>query len=234
MRDITPHEMRHADPMVRSSIYRLLALAFRYPTQDVFEAYQDGDYLSELRDGMAQLPHLQPLATQVGELEHKVTRDLEELNFKDFEVGYTQTFDVGAPEPPCPPYEGVQRQGIERTHIMLEVSEFYKSFGLSMNREEGKRELPDHLCAELEFLHFLTFKEAQATEEDTPDLLKGYVLAQKDFLERHMVSWFPAYCEKLEKSAKAPFYGDLARVTQTFTDLDLKWATSRLQELDPS
>ena len=26
----------------------------------------------------------------------------------------------------------------------------------------GKRELPDHLCAELEFLHFLAFKEAQA------------------------------------------------------------------------
>ena len=45
---------------------------------------------------------------------------------------------------------------------MLEVSEFYKHFGLNMNQEEGKRELPDHLCAELEFLHFLTFKEAQA------------------------------------------------------------------------
>jgi DMSO reductase family type II enzyme chaperone len=232
MYDVTTSTLHHADPTVRSSIYQLLSLAFRYPTPEVFEAYKDGDFISELWAGVSHLPHLQPLVKEEGELKHKVKRDLEGVNFRDFEVGYTRTFDVGAPEPPCPPYEGVHREGIERTHIMLEVSEFYKHFGLKMNNEEGKRELPDNLCAELEFLHFLTFKEAQAMQEETPELLKGYVLAQKDFLERHIMTWFPRYSEKLEKSAKAPFYSDLARITQRFTNLDLEWATSRLRELE--
>lgn len=222
----------HADPMIRSSVYQLLSLVFKYPSPELFKAYRDGEFMAELWEGMSQLTHLQPLVNEEAELQHKVKKDLEGISFQDFEVGFTRTFDVGAPEPPCPPYEGIHRQGIERTHVMLEVSQFYKHFGLKMSDEEGRRELPDHLCAELEFLHFLTIKEAQAMQEDTPELLKGYVMAQKDFLERHLASWLPDYCQKLEKSAKAPFYSDLARVTQKFTNLDLEWAASRFQELD--
>ncbi|MHC1742074.1 MAG: molecular chaperone TorD family protein [Syntrophobacteraceae bacterium] len=224
--------MTAAPPIVRSSIYRLLAAAFMYPTPKLFQSHRDGVFLAELWESMSQLPHLQALVEEEAEMTRRFQSDLMGMSFQDLEVSYTQTFEVGAPKPPCPPYEGLYRSGVERTRLMVEVSEFYKHFGLSMSREEGKRELPDHLSAELEFLHFLTFKEAQAVEEETPDLLKGYVLAQRDFLERHMVSWLPSFCDKLQHSRQKPLYRDLARITLRFVWADLEWTQSRLQELE--
>ncbi len=201
-----------ADPTLRSTIYRMLSLVFRYPAQEIFELYKSGEFLSELFDGMTSIPHLEGIVDEEAGLVDEVRKDLKGMTFRDFEVAYTQTFDVGAPEPPCPPYEGLHRKGVERTGLMIEVSEFYKHFGLNMNQEEGKRDLPDNLSAELEFLHFLTFKEAQAREEGAGDLLKGYVLAQKDFLERHMINWLPDFSDKLGKSSRLPFFADLGRI----------------------
>lgn len=220
------------DPIARSTVYKLLSLAFRYPTPEYFEGYRQGEFMSTLWENLSALPYLKELVDEELGTKDKVHKGLEGIAFEDFEVGYAQTFDVGAPEPPCPPYEGVYRQEVERTGLLIEVAEFYKHFGLGMSKEEGNRELPDHLCAELEFLHFLAFKEAQAMEENTPDLLKGYVLAQKDFLERHIISWLPGFSEKLESSAAVPFFGETARIASKFTRMDFDRACSRLRELD--
>ena len=72
----------------------------------------------------------------------EVKEYLERRAFPEYETKFVQTFEVGAPAPPCAPYGGEYREGRPRTAIMLEVSEFYKHFGLNMNQEEGKRELP--------------------------------------------------------------------------------------------
>lgn len=95
---------------------------------------------------------------------------------------------------------------------MLEVSEFYNFFGLRMSQD--KREFPDHICAELEFLHFLTFKEA--LNEGMEEKLKGYLLAQKDFLELHLIQWGPEFFLKLQNSADVPFYALLAQIASQF------------------
>ncbi len=99
-----------------------------------------------------------------------------------------------------------------------------------MSRDEGKREHPDHLCAELEFLHFLTFKEAQAVEDGNTELLKGYRLAQKDFLKRHLIQWVPKFHGRLQSSARFPFYTELARITSVFLAQDMELVTKNLEE----
>lgn len=222
----------NGEATIRSSVYKSLSRMFRYPSPEFFDACRTGTLLADLRKNLERLAlHRTPFDEEAG-LSDRLQETLEGITYRDFEVGYTQTFDVGAPKPPCPPYAGVHRQGVERTHVMVEISELYRHFGLNMNPEEGRRELPDHLSAELEFLHFLTFKEAQAMGERTRDLLKGYILAQKDFLERHMVSWLPGFCEKLERSARVPLYGGLAGVTLGFVTSDLEWTHLRWKELD--
>ncbi len=99
---------------------------------------------------------------------------------------------------------------------MLEVSKFYDCFGLRVSREEGRREFPDHISIELEFLHFLTYKEAHAVGTDDEEMLRGYLLAQKDFLERHLMQWVPEFCLKLQNSASMPFYAQLAQIMSRF------------------
>ena len=118
---------------------------------------------------------------------------------------------MGFPEPPCPLYEGIYRGG-DRTQYMLRVSSFYKHFGLGMSRDDGRREVPDHLSAELEFMHFLTFKQNQANEEGREDLLQGYQRAQNDFLQQQLSQWLPGFVERLQMGCRIPFYTALGNL----------------------
>lgn len=217
-----------ASPVVRSRVYKLLSSGFRYPDSSRFKRFQSGAFQAELWDNLSALPHLAGLAGSKEGMREKFQRAFDGVTREDFEVKFVRTFDAGDLEPPCPAYEGLHREGEDRIAIMLEVSEFYKQFGLRMNPAEGKREVPDNLCVELEFLHFLTFKEGQAREEGTPDLLKGYILAERDFLERHLAKWMPAFYEKLKKQQSVPFYADLAALTADFVNAELDLVQSIL------
>jgi DMSO reductase family type II enzyme chaperone len=192
----------------------------------MFEALQAGDYQSEVGDCIQRLPHLLALWTAASSgPDTGPLPVVHDLPYEEFESQYVASFEVGGPEPPCPPYEGIYRGG-ERTQFMLRVSSFYKHFGLAMNREEGKREVSDHISAELEFMHFLAFKETQAREEGTEDLLKGYLLAQKDFLQQQLSQWLPTFVEKLEDACPMPFYVALGRLVSGVVVAELEQVKS--------
>ncbi len=218
------------EPTNRGNLYKLFSLGFRYPTPEVFKTFQDGTYLTRLWDNINSLPHLKTIHAKQAELTGKVQNSLEGVSFDDFVIECVRVFDTGTPEPPSPPYEGFYRPE-SRAATMLKVSNFYKYFGLAMSKKEGKRELPDHLCAELEFLHFLTVKEAQAGIDGNQEFLKGYRLAQKDFLERHMIQWIPKFCDSLQNSAGIPFYILIARTTSLFISCELELVSSKLSIL---
>jgi DMSO reductase family type II enzyme chaperone len=219
------------DPTVRSRVFKLLSILFKYPGTEVFESYQNGDFVTELWKNLSEIPHTRGIPETEKELPALIKKELEGMSLLDLEVKFNQTFEVGAPDPPCPPNEGLHRKGVERTGVMIEVAEFYKQFGLKMSTEEGKRELPDHLRPELEFLHFLTFKEAQAREEKTPDLLRGYIHAQKDFLERHIMTWLPEFSSKLETSASLQLFAGAGRILRQFIAAEYDYVRTLFEEL---
>ena len=90
-------------------------------------------------------------------------------------------------------------------------------FGLSI--EQGAGELPDHVTTELEFMHFLTFKELVALRqsEDAAPCRR----AQADFLERQLVSWLPALEERLQKLEPPTFYVALVWLTNAVARAEL-------------
>src|SRR4030065_69651 len=49
----------------------------------------------------------------------------------------------------------------DRLRVMEELVRFYDFFGLGL----APGTMPDHLTAELDFMHFLTFREAEAVRE---------------------------------------------------------------------
>ncbi len=218
----------HTESIQRSYLYKLLSLGFRYPTPETFKTFQNGEFLARLWDTISSLPYGKFITAEQAEQSKKAQNDLRKNTFEDFVVKVVQTFDIGTPEPPCPPYEGFHRNK-SRAAIMLDITEFYMHFGLAVSKRDGKRELPDHLCAELEFLHFLAFKESQAKINENSKFLEGYLLAQKDFLSRHPVQWVPKFCDLLRNRADIPFYNLLARITVTFITHELELVTSRVK-----
>jgi DMSO reductase family type II enzyme chaperone len=129
---------------------------------------------------------------------------------------YISTFEVGVGRPFCPLYEGSHRGG--RMKLMEELVRFYEHFGLKAQVGDH----PDHLCAELEFLHYLAFKEAAALAhgDDVADLRR----AQRDFLDRHLCRWLPRLRTRLQSAQDLPpFYNYLIDTATEFCRRDLAW-----------
>lgn len=211
----------HRDPIVCSKMYKLLSGGFRYPNTERFKIFQNGEFFDEIMYNISSIPGLKAFMIEHSLLVKQAKYALKGMSLAEFEIEFIRTFDAGTPVPPCSPYEGHYCEK-PRSMVMLEVSEFYNFFGLRMNQEEDKREFPDHICAELEFLHFLTFKEEEALREGNGEKLNGYLLAQKDFLESHLIQWIPEFCFKLQKSESVPFYAGLAQITSQFISFELK------------
>ena len=86
------------------------------------------------------------------------------------------------------------------------------------------RELPDHITTELEFMHFLTFREVallQGGQDRVP-----YLRAQRDFLQRHLARWVPQVRAQAEQQKAAPFFLGLIGLAEAFLLADLSYAAS--------
>jgi len=197
----------------RSRLYQLLAQAFAFPDQDLYDAVRDGALAAAIADVCALVPY---------DMTDAVTSDLRVApdSYADFESEYIRLFDVGAAGPPCPLYGGVYIG--DRMKVMEDATRFYNFFHLRLSPQ--MRELPDHITTELEFLHYLTFREAEVRQGglDPSPLLR----AERDFLTRHLCKWLPRLQAKLGKQTAGPFFPALVRFAATFFERDRAWATA--------
>lgn len=206
----------------RSRMYRFLAECFRYPSEDFFTIARDGGYLATARDLMREIP-----------FEAQIDEDtlsgglLKDVSQEDFEAEFVRVFDAGPGGPPCPLYEG--KYAADRKVNMEDLVRFYNHFGLSV-AEAQERELPDHITAELEFMHYLAFKEVLALQRDEDPA--PYCLAEIDFLKRHPARWLPQLHEKTENVSRqsnipglckpaVSFYGAVIGFSANFCNADL-------------
>ncbi len=192
----------------RSSIYRRLAEAFAFPSSALVDAVASGSYLADLLSETSALAFDLPL-----DEEAKAALADPGLDYDELQQEYIRLFEVGPGRPPCPPYEGSHRHG--RMKIMEELVRFFEHFGLKA--QSGDQ--PDHICSELEFMHYLAFKEAAALSSQGPTV--AFVLAQRDFLSRHLALWLPRLVARLEVLEPPLFYRLLARLAGEFVAGDL-------------
>jgi DMSO reductase family type II enzyme chaperone len=198
----------------RSRMFGLLAGTFAFPDEELHEAIRDGSLAAALAAIADDLPYrLGPMPTA----------DLSTAAepYVDFESEYIRLFDVGAAGPPCPLYGGVYLG--DRMKVMEEATRFYNFFHLRLSPEI--RELPDHITTELEFLHYLTFRQAEVEESggDPSSLLR----AERDFLARHLCRWVPKLQERLAKQSAAPFFTALVAFALAFFEADRAYAAAR-------
>jgi DMSO reductase family type II enzyme chaperone len=197
----------------RSRMYQLLALAFAFPDEDFYNALRDGSFAAVLAEACVALPY---------DLASAATLELGAVgdSHTDFESEYIRLFDVGAAGPPCPLYGGVYAG--DRMKNMEDATRFYNYFQLRISPE--MQELPDHITTELEFLHYLTFREADALQHgiDPSPLLR----AERDFLRRHLCKWVPKLLGRMAKQQTLPFFPALIRFALTFFETDQAYANA--------
>jgi len=196
----------------RSRMYALLARGFRFPTEAEFQQIKGGQFAKEAQESLAQLPYN---GIKGGELGQSLS-----LGYEQFQSSYIGLFEVGGEMgSPSPLYEGEYGGG--RMKVMEEVLRFYHYFGLRISEE--KRDRPDHLASELEFMHVLTFKETEGLVQSADR--SAYRQAERDFLRFHLTDFVSAVASKVG-GRPAPFYSDLALLANQFCAKDLAYLAS--------
>ena len=199
----------------RSRTYELFARLFDYPDQAFGEAIRAGEVAESIRQTLGALDPSLLEGSDWEALRHAGEED------DDLAVEYTRLFDVGASGPPCPLYGGLY--GGARMKTMEEAVRFYNHFGLTLS--DSPREMPDHITTELEFLHFLAFREAEALQGGNDP--GPFRRAQRDFAARHPGRWIPKLRERLEAQEPMPFFRELVAQLERFLAHD----QSRLVDL---
>lgn len=191
----------------RSALYSLLSKGFRFPAPEQFESVKTGRFADSVAQAVAHLPYD---GLKGGELGRGTA-----LSYDEFQGRYIQLFDVGGElGPPCFVYEAEYGGG--RMKVMEEVLRFYHHFGLRLSQE--KRDRPDHLASELEFMHLLTFREAEALLQRKER--RPYLNAERDFLRFHLSDFIATVALKVG-SGRVPFYSDLAGLAAAFCQREL-------------
>jgi DMSO reductase family type II enzyme chaperone len=176
----------------RSAVYRLLAMAFAYPTPPRLAAVATGA-TEAARETPAELaPTLATLA--------EAARGVDVAALAGEHVALFQR------QVRCPPYEGAYGppQMAGKAALLADVAGFYRAFGLEP--AEGQPEVEDHVCAELEFMSALAVKEAWALAEGHTDGLEVTRHAQRAFVSDHLARWGSAFAERVEATAAPDFY----------------------------
>jgi len=204
------HEGEELRAAARSRMYALFCEALRYPDDEMRAWVREGELSRALR---ATLASVEP-----GLLDGTDWDALAQAEAGDEEDGlaieHTRLFEVGASGPPCALYGGLYNDA--RMKTMEEVVRFYNHFGLTMS--DDPRELPDHLATELEFLHFLAFREAEALHDGGDP--GPYRRAARDFVQRHPGRWVPKLLPKLRRAKPPRFYDELFALLARVLDYD--------------
>lgn len=160
-----------------------------------------------------QLPWAAPLEALLAEVP---AADLDRLKAE-----YSGLFEVGSQGPPVPIREDLQTG--QRAGIREEVVRFYDYFGYVLDERFAWQ--PDHLSVELEFMHYLCYREAGAAEGG--DAL-SFQLAQADFAARHLATWVPQFAAGVDRIAAGSLYARVVAAVRNFILADLDWQQSTI------
>ena len=119
----------------------------------------------------------------------------------------------------CPPCETLYtaRHLFQETQELSDIAGFFRAFGLEL----AERERPDHISVELEFMYFLTYKEAYALQHHGRAKARLCREAQRKFMQDHLGRWAFQFARRLKEKAQGGYFGCLASLTEAFLSAEV-------------
>ena len=197
--------------LARAAVYQLLSQALAYPDDDVVAAMIEVD-LPQALEAMAILPvHLDPeLAAFSDQLSDTSASELRNLHRQAF------THVVSQDCPPCESFY-IAKGIFQETTELADIAGFFKAFGLAL----AESERVDHISVELEFMHFLTYKEAYAQINHDAAKARFCRDTQRTFVRDHLGRWSLHFARLLDQKASGGYYSCLASLLKKFVSSEL-------------
>ena len=197
----------------RSNIYAILALAFSKPKDEAEKLY------AAIVEANESLELSEDVASE--------NRDLGRPSFSDLAKEHLRLF-VGPGHVHCPPYESAHRKDrpkLERGLVMgpstADVRRRYAAAGLGVSK--SFTDLPDHIAAEMEFMHFLCAEESKFRQQGNDEEAKKRQIMERDFLNDHIEPWVAAFADCVLVSTNSSFYKAAANLLKGFTKSEVDY-----------
>ena len=199
--------------LARAAVFRLLARGFAYPAEG---------HAREMQQAFARLYEADRSTRFVPRVSLALTRAQQEWRHADGNETSREYMRLFLGSGPVSLHEtayGDGRRIAGRPVELADISGFYAAFGFALS--ESDPDLPDHLCAELEFYSLLLVKQAYA-------ILRGWLPkahiareAAKTFLEQHLGRWIGTLKTSLQEN-NALLYLNLADAVETLVETESK------------
>ncbi len=203
-------------------------MAFGYPGDELQMGLVDSSFFSQFAEGAKGLPSY-GLGGPIKSV-RAATEKYGSHIFSDIVSEYQALFGSG-PNSRCPPYELSYLTGplFMNTGQLADIAGFYKAFGLEA--AEGKKDRPDHISTELEFMHFLALKELFALRSGKPKEQEICRDAQRKFLRDHLGRWTNVFSRRIEREGNSDFYYELSRLLDGFVGSDSKMLGVKVEKI---
>ncbi len=98
------------------------------------------------------------------------------------------------------------------------VKNFIETTGLDYNPEFTG--VPDHVSVELEFMQKLTAWEVDKWQQHDRENAQFCMKVQRMFLQRHLLTWLPQFCDVIMEQADIGFYSGMAELTKNYLEFE--------------
>lgn len=184
----------------RSALYSILAQSLGAPSQELGRAIDDGMLLSTIRQIVKALPRAHQQDDAFLRSEGVMDRVAPEGASWPLAAEHARLFGTDLVCPHCESdYLAEQRSDAETAAAVVAL---YARSGLNA----GDSERADFIGAELEFMSFLTAREAHAASEQRPYRAKSWRRMQTDFFAEHLGRWGRPYARRLGLTSGLAFY----------------------------
>lgn len=158
-----PHESGEAvtPALRRARLYHVLEVALAHPASEVVTWLAAHETAAAFRREVELVETDHEAAAEIVAAAETFFAVLRERDPSLVEADYISLFAANFPLVPCPPYGSLYLvDENKRLEEILAIKEFYASAGVEM--AGAYDDLPDHLCAELELVQILCFREHDA------------------------------------------------------------------------
>lgn len=207
---------RPAAPLAVAALYRLLAEAF---------AYLHPGHARHVAEMFRRLPSPHGADPRLRHALARAERTWASANEEALQAEYARLFLGNAA---CSLHEtayGDGRRIAGRTAELADIAGFYAAFGFAIS--EADPDLPDHLCAELEFCSLLLLKSAYGARNGWSASGRIVEHALRKFLQDHLGRWVGAFGAELGRAAAQAPYRELAGLLDLLLGAEMKRLRAR-------
>ena len=189
----------------RGEIYQFLSLVYGPPEQILLAK----DFLKQAKQAFDAIEN-NFLSRELKELETLFENSNNPLNLA---IEYTRLFR-GPVKADVYPYESMYVDGEIMGKSTMDVLQRYTEAGVQVSGEF--KDLPDHVCVEMEFMGFLCARELAAWQQDNQDEAKRLQLIGDSFVIDHLSKWVSRFSDLILEYATTLYYLNLARISRGF------------------